>query len=105
MDEVLALPRLIHEPVRLGIMTTLVARPEGVEFTELLRNLGLTKGNLATHLRRLEEAEYLEVHKGFAGRMPRTTYTITERGRGEFAAYLASLEKVVARAREAAGAE
>lgn len=96
---VLALPKLLHERARLGIMSALVAR-DRIDFNELLRDLQLTKGNLAVHLRKLEEAGYLEVHKHFVGRMPRTTYTLTDRGRRDFAAYLEVLEGIVAAARE-----
>ena len=100
--KVLELSKLLHERARLAIMSTLVAREEGVEFNELLRDLGLTKGNLAVHVRKLEEAGYVEVDKRFVGRIPRTTYTLTPRGRREFGDYLDLLEGIIATAREEA---
>lgn len=93
------LSKLLHERARLAIMTTLVTREEGVDFVELLRDLQLTKGNLAVHLRKLEQAGYVDVHKRFVGRMPRTTYMLTPSGRREFAEYLEMLEGIIARAR------
>lgn len=81
-------------------MSTLVTRRDGVEWSELLRDLQLTKGNLAVHLRRLEDAGYIEVDKSFVGRMPRTQYTPTRKGRQEFARYLELLEEIIAGARE-----
>jgi DNA-binding HxlR family transcriptional regulator len=98
--KVFALSKVFHERARLGLMTLLVARREGVDFTELLNQLKLTKGNLALHLRKLEEEGYIKVHKGFVRRMPRTTYSVTPTGQRDFSAYLALLEEVIAGARE-----
>jgi len=98
--KVFALSKVFHERARLGIMTMLVARKDPVEFTELLRALHLTKGNLALHLRKLEDEGYLSVTKGFVGRVPRTTYAATTTGRRDFAAYLALLEEIIAGAKE-----
>ncbi|MDY0001382.1 MAG: transcriptional regulator [Polyangia bacterium] len=97
--KVFALSKVFHERARLGIMTVLVSREGEVEFGEVLGLLGLTKGNLAVHVSKLEEAGYLEVHKGFAGKMPRTTYSATVLGRKDFTDYLALLEEVIAQAR------
>jgi len=98
--KIFALSKIFHERARLAIMTLLSTRREGVDFTELLRQLKLTKGNLALHLRRLEEANYLKVSKGFVGRVPRTTYKVTASGQRDFAAYLALLEEIIAGAKE-----
>jgi len=98
--KVFALSKIFHERARLGIMSLLVTRREGVEFTELLRQLKLTKGNLALHLRRLEEEGYIKVDKGFVGRVPRTTYEVTPTGQRDFSAYLALLEEIIAGAKE-----
>jgi len=98
-SKVFALSKVFHERARLGIMTVLVSRQDAVEFNELRRMLNLTKGNLAVHVSRLEEAGYLQVDKGFVGKVPRTTYRATPKGRRDFAAYLAVLEEVIATAR------
>ena len=98
-SKVFALSKVFHERARLGIMTVLASREDDVEFNELLKLLNLTKGNLAVHVSRLEEAGYLRVDKGFVGKVPRTTYRATTKGRRDFAAYLAVLEEVIATAR------
>lgn len=77
------LNRVIHEPVRLAILKVLSTAKEA-DFTFLLTTLGLTKGNLATHVNSLEAASYIEVSKELVGKMPRTTYKITKLGRQEF---------------------
>jgi DNA-binding MarR family transcriptional regulator len=97
--KVFALSTVFHERARLAIMTLLVSRDEGVDFGDVLRELNLTKGNLAVHVARLQEAGYLVVTKGRSGRMPRTTYRATAAGRRDFAAYLALLEDIIAQAR------
>ncbi|MFQ5514484.1 MAG: transcriptional regulator [Myxococcota bacterium] len=76
-------------------MSTLVTRPAGVDFNELLNGLGLSKGNLVIHLRKLEEAGYVRVRRGFVGRMRRTVYTATKRGRRDFSSYLELLEEII----------
>ena len=77
------LNRVIHEPVRLAILKVLSTAKEA-DFNFLLATLGLTKGNLATHINTLEAAAYIEVSKEFVGKMPHTTYRITRLGRQEF---------------------
>lgn len=85
---------VIHSPVRLGIMAILVGGDE-VEFTLLRDRLGLTDGNLSTHLRKLEESRYVECLKAFLGRRPRTTYRILPKGRAAFEHHVAALERIV----------
>lgn len=97
--KVFALSKVFHERARLALMTYLSARPGGVEFSELLQQLKLTKGNLALHMRKLEEEGYVKVDKSFVGRVPRTVYTVTRAGQRDFSAYLALLEEIVAGAR------
>lgn len=97
--KVFALSKLFHERARLGIMSALVTRDEGIEFNDLLKNLNLTKGNLAVHVRKLEEAGYVEVTKDFVGRVPRTTYRVTPTGKRDFAAYIALLEDIISGAK------
>lgn len=88
---------LIHERVRLGIMSALAASPE-LSFTELRDMLKVTDGNLSVHARVLEKAGYLKMKKGFVGRKPRTTLTLTPRGRNAFRKYLTRLEEFVKQA-------
>lgn len=99
-SKVFALSKLFHERARLGIMTLLVSRDEEIEFNELRDTLKLTKGNLAVHISRLEEAGYVAVKKGFVGKTPRTTYKITTTGRRDFSAYLSILEDIILQARD-----
>ncbi len=78
-------------------MALLVAGNE-IDFTFLREHLTLTDGNLATHLRKLEESNYVRCRKSFAGRRPRTTYRITPRGRGALERHVAALEQLVSAA-------
>lgn len=98
--KIFALSKIFHERVRLGIMTVLVARDDGVEFNEMRALLKLTKGNLSVHISKLEEAGYVAVDKSFVGKTPKTTYRATPAGRRDFSAYLSVLEDIIAHARE-----
>jgi DNA-binding transcriptional ArsR family regulator len=89
------LERALHEKARLGIMTSLVTRPEGVLFTELKRLCALTDGNLSRHLDVLREAGLVEVWKGFENRRPQTLCRLSTEGRQRFVAYLGQLEQVI----------
>ena len=84
----------IHSPARLAAMALLVGGDE-LEFTLLRERLALTDGNLATHLRKLEERGYVQCTKSFVDRRPRTTYRILPRGRVAFERHIAALEHVV----------
>ncbi len=86
---------LLADRVRIAIMATLAASAEPVDFTTLLESLELTRGNLSTHLAKLEEGKLIEVDKQFVGRKPRTTYACTRLGRREVQAYLAVVERVL----------
>lgn len=79
---------------RLGIMSVLMVEDK-VDFTTLKEVLQLTDGNLASHLRALEEAQYLRVEKQFVGRKPNTTYLATEVGREAFRNHLDALEQLI----------
>lgn len=95
----LELDRLIHERVRLGIVSALAVN--GVlPFTDLRDLLGTTDGNLSAHARRLEDAGYLLCHKSFDGRVPRTDYELTAKGRQALEAYLNHMEAIIAATRE-----
>ena len=93
-----ALDRVIHERVRLAIVSALAASPS-LTFNELKDLLGATDGNLSVHARRLEEAGYVSCEKGFSGRVPRTAYRLTAAGRRAFARYVDHLEALIAHAR------
>ena len=89
-----ALDRLIHEPLRLGILSALAAH-ERLTFTELKRRLDATDGNLSVHARKLETAKYIACVKGFNGRVPRTEYRLTAAGRRALDKYLAQMEGII----------
>jgi DNA-binding transcriptional ArsR family regulator len=88
-----ALDPLIHAPARLQIVATLAALPDGdaLSFTRLLEMIGLTPGNLITHLRKLEDADYLTSEKIGNGPASRTSVALTSRGRAALQAYTETL--------------
>jgi DNA-binding transcriptional ArsR family regulator len=94
-QHLLRIDSLLVDRVRLAIMAALTAAEEPLEFTELLTTLELTRGNLAGHLRKLEDGYFVEVHKEFVGRKPRTTYRCTSKGREEFAKYISQMEAMI----------
>ncbi len=95
----LELDRLIHERVRLGIVSALAA--DGVlGFTDLRDLLGVTDGNLSAHARKLEDAGYLLCHKSFDGRTPRTEFELTDEGRQALQGYLGHMEAIIRATRE-----
>jgi DNA-binding transcriptional ArsR family regulator len=85
---------VIHERVRLAIVSALAAAPE-MSFVELKSTLDLTDGNLSAHARTLEEAGYITVDKKFQGRRPLTTMRLTREGRKAFQRYLEMLRQIV----------
>jgi DNA-binding MarR family transcriptional regulator len=85
--------RIIHEPARLKVMTVLDGVKEA-DFTFLTTALGLTNGNLSSHIDRLEKADYVNVRKSFQGKMPRTTLSITPAGRDALHQYWEELERI-----------
>jgi DNA-binding MarR family transcriptional regulator len=89
------LDRVLHEKARLGIMTSLVTRPEGLLFGDLKRLCALTDGNLSRHLDVLHDAGLVEVWKGFENRRPQTLCRLSPEGRQRFVAYLEELEQVI----------
>jgi len=93
------LDRLIHERVRLGIVSTLAVN-DTLSFNELKKLLGTTDGNLSVHARRLEEAGYTDCRKSFDGRVPRTEYSLTTAGRAALRRYLDHMEALIHRVRE-----
>ncbi len=93
---------MIHGRLRLGIMAYL-ADSDAADFNELKALLDATQGNLSVHLRKLEEAGYVEIEKSFLNRKPLTRARITAAGRKAFADYLAAIAKLVDGAKVKAG--
>ncbi|HEY1755678.1 MAG TPA: transcriptional regulator [Bryobacteraceae bacterium] len=88
------LDRLIHERMRLGIVSALAAN-SSVTFNDLKKLLRTTDGNLSVHARKLEEAGYVACSKSFEGRVPRTEYALTEAGRKALEKYLNHMEALI----------
>jgi DNA-binding HxlR family transcriptional regulator len=88
------LDRLIHERIRLGIVSALAAN-SSLTFNDLKRLLKTTDGNLSVHARKLEEAKYIACAKSFEGRMPKTEYTLTSAGHRAFEKYLDHMEAII----------
>jgi DNA-binding HxlR family transcriptional regulator len=93
------LDRLIHERIRLGIVSAL-ATNDSLSFNDLKRVLKTTDGNLSVHARKLEEAQYISCVKFFEGRVPRTEYRLTPTGRRALAEYLDQMEQWIRVTRE-----
>jgi len=93
------LNRLIHERMRLGIVSAL-ATNDSLSFNDLKRVLKTTDGNLSVHARKLEEAEYISCVKFFEGRVPRTEYRLTAKGREALREYLDQMEEWIRLTRE-----
>ena len=85
---------VIHGRLRLGVMAYL-ANAEVADFSELKSVLEVTQGNLSVQLRKLEEAGYVDIEKGFLGRKPRTQVRLTATGRAAFAQYLDALGRLI----------
>ena len=92
------LDRLIHERVRLAIVSALAVNPT-LSFNELKALLTITDGNLSVHARKLEDAGYIDCLKSFAGRLPKTEYRLTAAGRRALERYLAHMEALIRMAR------
>ena len=88
------LDRLIHERIRLGIVSALAVN-ESLSFNELKKLLKTTDGNLSVHARKLEEAEYIVCEKYFEGRLPKTVYRLTITGQRELERYLNHMEALI----------
>jgi DNA-binding HxlR family transcriptional regulator len=88
------LDRLIHERMRLGIISALAAN-DTLTFNDLKRLLKTTDGNLSVHARKLEEANYVSCTKTFEGRMPKTEYRLTAQGRKALERYLDHMEALI----------
>jgi len=95
----LELDRLIHERLRLGIVSALAVN-ERLAFNDLKRLLRTTDGNLSVHARKLEEAQYIACDKSFDGRVPRTEFRLTAAGRRALDKYLAHMEAIIRAVRD-----
>jgi DNA-binding HxlR family transcriptional regulator len=95
----LELDRLIHERLRLGIVSALAVN-ERLTFNDLKRLLQTTDGNLSVHARKLEDAQYIACDKTFEGRVPRTEYRLTAAGRRAFEKYLSHMEALIKAVRD-----
>lgn len=91
--------RLIHERVRLGIMSALAANDE-LTFVEIKNTLQTTDGNVSVHARKLEQAGYIRCTKSFQDRVPRTAYAITSQGRRALNRYLDHMEALIRAVRD-----
>ena len=88
------LDRIIHERMRLAIVSALAVNPI-LTFNELKDLLGMSDGNLSVHTQKLEATQYILCRKGFAGRMPRTEYELTAKGRRELERYLNHMQAII----------
>ena len=88
------LDRLIHERLRLGIISALAAN-ESLTFSDLKHLMNTTDGNLSVHARKLEEAGYISCTKFFEGRLPKTEYKLTAAGRSALEKYLSHMESLI----------
>src|SRR5271165_1691139 len=97
--EAVSLDAVIHERVRLGIISALAVNEE-LSFNDLKKLLEITDGNLSVHARKLEDAGYLKCSKSFVGRQPRTEFRLTLAGRRALDGYLQQMESVIRSARK-----
>jgi DNA-binding HxlR family transcriptional regulator len=95
----LELDRLIHERLRLGIVSALAVN-DRLTFNDLKRLLQTTDGNLSVHARKLEDAQYIGCEKTFDGRVPKTEYRLTAAGRRAFEKYLGHMEAIIKAVRD-----
>ena len=98
VERTVDLDRVIHERLRLGIISALAVN-DRLAFTDLRHLLNTSDGNLSVHARKLEDAGYVQCHKGFEGRVPRTEFRITPKGRRALEAYLNHMEALIAATR------
>jgi DNA-binding transcriptional ArsR family regulator len=95
-----ALEKIFHEPNRLAIMSALCAAENGLTFSALREQCGLTDGNLNRHLKVLEEAEAIRIRKAFVQKKPQTTIVLSSQGLKRFEEYLAALQQVLITAQQ-----
>lgn len=93
-DPLQQLNKVFDSRIRIGIMSALMVN-ESLNFNDLKSLMDVTDGNLATHLKTLEEQEYIKVQKGFIGRKTNTIYSITKNGSKAFRAHIEALEEII----------
>jgi len=91
--------KIFDNRVRLGIMSILMVN-DSVDFKRLKELLGVTDGNLASHIKALEKVNYIQVHKQFVNRKPQTIYTATAEGKVAFKKHIEALEKLIKQQKE-----
>ena len=94
MNPIFHLNKVFDNRIRLGIMSALMVNDE-INFNDLKELLQITDGNLASHIKGLEESSYIEVQKGFIGRKTNTTYKVTTEGKLAFNKHLTALEQMI----------
>ena len=94
LEPIADIDRLIHEPARLMILAHLYV-VESADFLFLMRQTGLTGGNLSSHMTKLEEAGYIKVDKEFVGKKPHTMLRLTGQGRAAFRDYVQSMKQIL----------
>jgi DNA-binding MarR family transcriptional regulator len=94
LEAIAGLDRVVHSPARLMILAYLAA-VDSADFTFLMNQVGLTRGNLSSHLKTLEEAGYVEIRKEFVDRVPHTLIQLTGNGRGAIQAYRQQMRAIV----------
>lgn len=94
LRDLASVDRVIHEPARL-LIVAMLSEVESADFVYLLRETGLTRGNLSSHLSRLEEAGYIKIEKGYRGKVPQTTCSLTEAGRAAFVGYREQMKRAI----------
>ena len=92
-SEPIEIDRLIHEPARLKLLAQLYV-VESADFLFLMRQTGLTQGNVSGHLGKLEKADYVELEKGYSGKKPQTMISLTKKGRAAFKQYVQRMRQV-----------
>ena len=85
--------KLIHEPARLKLLAQLYV-VDSADFLFLMRQTGLTQGNVSGHLSKLEKAKYVRIEKGYVGKRPQTIIALTDKGRNAFKHYVQSMKEV-----------
>ena len=99
LQQINGINKIVHEPVRLAILTVLSSAKEA-DFNFLLTALGVTRGNLATHINKLDAAGYVEIRKRFRGKIPHTSYRLTAQGRKQLENYWRAMDEIRATSQE-----
>ena len=86
--------KLVHEPARLRIMAQLYV-VEKADFLFIMRQTGMTQGNVSGHLSKLETAKYVKVKKGYVGKRPQTMLSLSEKGREAFRTYIQTMKRII----------